>query len=213
MKLALSITVLSLAATACGNSAATTGSASASGGPTTSAALAKSSAGVASVASSAPPPPPPPPSPADMAKKTWTYEGKTTPLVMTDLTKCFVKDVELLLPEGAKLTPLMESRGCVVRPHGEEGPYIMVISDEIPIDMPPKEKVAEKMKRLFEETPDGFMAEPKDANEVTFSRVQRKIGKHQMWCVGQPNKAKPSEEIARGFYQLCQTIEAVPPKK
>lgn len=151
-----------------------------------------------------------------MEKKTWTYEGKTTPLVMTDLTKCFVKDVQLMLPEGTKLTTLMDSRGCVARPHGDEGPYIMVVSDEIPIDMPTKEKLAEKMKRLFEETADGFMAEPKEEKGepgVVFSRVQRKIGKHQLWCVGQPNKAKPAEEIARGFYRLCQTIGEVPPKK
>lgn len=213
MNRALTAVLLSSFVVACGSSEPAKGSASPSG----STAAAPPVKSVASVASSAPPPPPPPPpSPADMEKKTWTYDGKTTPLVMTDLTKCFVKDTQLMLPEGTKLTTLMESRGCVARPHGEEGPYIMVVSDEIPIDMPSKEKLTEKMKRLFEETADGFMAEPKEEKGepgVIFSRVQRKVGKHQMWCVGQPNKAKPAEEIARGFYKLCQTLGEVPPKK
>lgn len=199
----------------CGSQDASKSSASPSssekGGASTAAPPVKS---VASVASSAPPaPPPPPPSPADMEKKTWTFEGKTTPLVLTDLTKCFIKDVQLWLPEGAKLTATMESRGCVVRPAGEEGPYMIVLSDEIPFDMTPKDKLAPKTKRFFEETPDGFMAEPNDEKDPTYSRVERKIGARRLWCIGQPNKSKPAEEIARGFYKLCQTIEAVPPKK
>lgn len=146
-----------------------------------------------------------------MEKKTWTFEGKTVPLVMTDLTKCYIKNVQLMLPEKASLTATMESRGCVVRAHGEEGPYMIVLSDEIPFDMPSKDKLKEKTKRFFEETTDGFMAEPQDGS-ASYSRVERKIGERRIWCIGQPNKSKPSEEIARGFYKLCQTIEAVPKK-
>lgn len=194
----------------CGSQDATSGSSA----PSSSSAAAAPVKSVASVASSAapPPPPPPPPSPADMEKKTWTFEGKVTPLVLTDLTSCYIKNVQLWLPEKAKTTPTMESRGCVVRPHGEEGPYMIVLSDEIPFDMPSKEKLTQKTKRFFEEVPDGFMAEPNEPKDPTYSRVERKIGERRIWCIGQPNKSKPAEEIARGFFKLCQTIEAVPKK-
>ena len=106
---------------------------------TTAAASAATSAAPSAAASSTPNAAP---TPVDLARQTWSEGGETLALTTTDLSKrCLLKGVTMVLPEKVSITPLMGSRGCVVRPWGEKGPYIFVVNDELNFSLPPKEQI------------------------------------------------------------------------
>jgi hypothetical protein len=131
---------------------------------------------------------------------------------MTDLSqRCVMPGVSLLLPEKAPMNPLMESRGCVIRAFGgENGPYLVVINDEL-------SKLKEKnelqgIKRSFEETPETFLAEDDDAKVGFFGMRSFKAGARTYHCQGVSAGAEHGDEIVRGMMKLCSTMTVTPPK-
>lgn len=173
---------------------------------------AASSAGAAA-SSAAPAAPPAPPSPVDLDKKVWN-DGKTTlALEQRDLSKvCLLKGVSMMVPEKSSIKPLMGSRGCVIRPFGEDGPYLFVVNDELNFKMKPKEEL-KGIKRVVEETPDSWVIEDQDAKSGFASRVTKKFGDHVHWCNGNTNGKPDGEAIARGLVKLCGTMTYTAPAK
>lgn len=158
-------------------------------------------------ASSAPAPPPKPPSAVDLEKMTWTEGGEIRPLVRTDLAKrCFVKDAEVVLIEGASITPLMGQRGCVVRPWGEKGAWIGILTDEIPVKMRALDDM-EGVGKVLERTDESWLAEAQEDAGTTFhGRLHRKMGKRTFYCfVSGADKDLPA---ARGLLELCTTLRS-----
>lgn len=186
-----------------GSSAKESASPKASGSAATSAGAAASS--------TAPKAPPPPPSPVDLDKKVWS-DGKTTlALEQKDLSKsCLLKGVSMMVPEKASIKPLMGSRGCVIRPFGEDGPYLFVVNDELNFKMTPREEM-KGIKRVVEETADSWLVESDDAKTGFVSRVTKKLGDHVHWCTGNSNGKPEGEQIARGFLKLCGTMTYTAP--
>lgn len=173
----------------------------------TSAAASATSSAVASAAPVAPP------TPVDLARQTWSEGGETLPLTTTDLSKrCLLKGVTMVLPEKVAITPLMGSRGCVVRPWGEKGPYIFVVNDELNFSLPPKSEI-KGIKRVIEETADSWLIEDEDAKNGFAGRVTRKLGDHTVWCNVNANGKANGEVIARGLVSLCSTIAYTAPAK
>ena len=188
------------------------GSAEESASPKKSKASA-SGASSASAAASAAAPPPAPPSPVDLDKKTWSDGKNTLALEQRDLSKvCLLKGVSMMVPEKSSIKPLMGSRGCVIRPFGEDGPYLFVVNDELNFKMKPREEM-KGIKRLVEETPDSWLVESDDAKSGFASRVTKKFGDHVHWCNGNTNGKPDGELIGRGFVKLCSTMTYTAPAK
>lgn len=211
---ALTFTLTSLlSVAACSN--AREGEASASQA-SSDAAPARTSAAGASSASSAPsaaPVPAEPPSPVDLTAKTWSHAGTTMPLATLDLSKkCLLKGVSIVAPEKVKITPLMGSRGCVLRPWGEDDPYIFIVNDELNMKLAPREELT-GVKRLVEEAGDAWLIESTDPKTGFAGRVTRKLGDRVVWCNANSNGKPDGEVITRGLVKLCSTISFAAPSK
>lgn len=183
---------------------------SSSAAPTSSAA-ARSAA--RSAAAAAPLSPPPSPSPVDLSKKVWTDGGASLSLATKDLSKvCLLKGVSMLLPEKAKITMLMGSRGCVIRPWGEDGPYIFVVNDELNFTLKPKADL-KGIKRTVEETADSWLVEDDDPKTGFAGRVTRRLGDRVHWCNVNAHGKPNGEQIARGLVKLCSTMAYAAPSR
>lgn len=148
------------------------------------------------------------PSPVDLSTMTWKEGEATRALVETDLTKrCLIKGMKITLPEGAPLSPLMGTRGCVSRAWGgEKGPYLFLVSDELPVKMPPRDEI-KGIKRVVEETDNSWLAEYDDKTGYA-GRFTTKIGKRTYYCVANGNGVA-SLEVVRGMMKLCGTLSEV----
>ncbi len=150
------------------------------------------------------------PSAADLSKMTWTVGDKSQALETINMKKrCFLKNLQVVLPEKASIQPLMGQRGCLIRPWGKDGAYFALLSDEIKttyVSMEATKKASKSLERYIVETEDSYLAKSKKKDPHYFGSVERKVGKHTIHCLVKVPSADHDLEVARGMLELCTTM-------
>jgi hypothetical protein len=137
--------------------------------------------------------------------------GPDIKLVSTPLDKCFgFKGYSLKLPEGSKIETLMGARACLAAlPGAKKGYQLVVMSDEIKIDMPQKDKLNNVVEKTFDD-PDAFLFKIDNQGKTSYTGWwEGKFGTVTMRCnaMGREGDEPYTFEVKRAVIELCRGLQ------
>ena len=137
--------------------------------------------------------------------------GPDLKLAVTQLDKCFgFKGYSLKLPEGSKIETLMGARACLAAlPGAKKGYQLVVMSDEIKIDMPQKDKLKNVVEKTFDE-PDAFLFKIDNQGKTSYTGWwEGKFGTVTMRCnaMGREGDEPYTFEVKRAVIELCRGLQ------